>query len=699
MIFGDGKPRKRLKIRNRGTFLAFEAPQIAVDGILPSTLTAECLLFLTRSIRLIATAVLAAAASMPATAQTTTAQVPPYAARQLTPEQAAGDIALVRRSLEQIHAGYDRYVPRRVMDTAFAQLGRRAASPMTDVELYRELALLLAKVRCNHTKAEYPESLTSYRQSNATHLPVRVRVFGTRLFVDASVGGAIARGAEITTLNGIAAADVISKLSRYAAVDGFTDFARATLLERDPDLMGSDLDQYWPVEFGFASSWAFGLKSAAGVTSKVTLAPVTYAEWNALGGDTVQVDFRNGTTWAMRNDTTAMLTIRSFVNYRTPVDPDSLYRALFGAFAKSGARHLIIDLRNNGGGSDDASAALIRYLADTAVQPVRALRRRTIRIDSALSASFDTWGDRAALFTPAESLFTPRADGWFAERGADAVLQPAAEAYRGRVSVLVGRRDGSATTMLLAVLQELGARTGRLRLVGEETGGSAEGVTAGQILFLKLPSSDIRVRIPLKRTDVNVLSAVPGMGLFPDVDATESFDDFRAGIDRAVRVAEAAPWSAGRSPLAPTVGLMKGVLEYRDYQGGGLVLLPTWQHMAPIGNTGAYRQRTIYDDGPGKTIYSTDVVRVLGTRWIEGAGGVERAPTSEVSELAIVSRRSVDGGQRLVLRGRGMDDNKPVEFRYSVTLGPLVSTRLKEFRTAGGAWAYRHEYRFDRAVK
>ncbi len=651
-------------------------------------------MFPIRSSRLIAGAVLAAAASLPATAQT-----PTYAARPLTPEQVAGDIALVRRSLEQVHAGYDRYVPRRVMDSAFAQLGRRAASPMTDVELYRELALLLAKVRCNHTKAEYPASLTAYREANATHLPVRVRVFGTRLFVHTSPGGAIARGTEITSLNGIGAGEVISTLSRYAAVDGFTDFSRATLLERDTDLMGSDLDQYWPVEFGFAPSWVFGLKSQAGVTSKTTLAPVTYAAWNALGGDTVQVDFRNGTTWAMLNDTSALLTIRSFVNYRTPVDPDSLYRSIFGVIAKARVRHLIIDLRDNGGGSDDASAALIRYLADTAIQPVRAVRRRTISIDSTLSAAFDTWGDRAALFTPAESLFVPRTDGWFVERGSDVVLQPAAEAYRGRVSVLVGRRDASATTMLLAVLQDIGARTGRLRLVGEETGGSSEGVTAGQILFLKLPASDIRVRIPLKRVDVNVASAVPGMGLFPDVDATETLDDFRAGLDRALRVAEKAPWGAGRSPLAPTVGLMKGVLEYRDYQGGERVLLPTWQHLSPIGSTGAYRQRTVYDDGPGKTIFSTDVLRVTGARWFEGAGGVERAPTADVSELAIVSRRRVAGGQRIVLRGRGTDDNTPVEFRYTLTLGPTVSTRLKEFRIAGGAWQYRHEYRFERATK
>ena len=633
--------------------------------------------------------------SISASAQT---QVPPtaYVPRTLTPDQLAADVALLRQALEQVHAGYDRYVPRRVLDTAFAQLGRRAATPMTDLELYREVALLLAKVRCNHTKAEYPAALGAFRSGNATHLPVRVRVFGNQLFVDVSAGGAIPRGTEITSINGITAADIVTKLSRFAAVDGFTDFSRAPLLERDADLMGSDLDHYWPVEFGFATSWQFGLKSAAGAVGGVTLAPVTYAAWKALSGESGQIDFRNGTRWAMLDDTTASLTIRSFVNYRTPVDPDSVYREIFRAIGAKRVSHLILDLRDNGGGSDDASEGLIRYLADTPIQPLRAVRRRTIRIDSTLGAAFDTWGDRAPIFTPAESLFLKRTDGWYVERGADAVLQPSSDAYRGRVSVLVGRRNGSATTMLLAVLQQIGARTGRLRLVGEETGGSAEGPTAGQILFLKLPGSEIRVRIPLKRTDVNVGTVVPGMGVFPDVDGTESVGDFRARADRAFIAARTTLWTAAASPLAPTVGLMKGVLEYRDYGNGERVVLPTWMHTSPIGATGAYRQRTIYDDGPGKTIYSSDALRVVGSRWIEGTGNDDGELSIAQDTLRIVSRRAAAGGQQLVLRGRGTDDNRPIDLRYSVTINSAMYTRLKEFRTAGAAWEYRHEYRFTR---
>jgi hypothetical protein len=481
-------------------------------------------------------------------------------------------------------------------------------------------------------------------------------------------------------------------------VDGYTDFARTTLLENDSDLMGSDLDHYWPMEFGFADAFSFAVKTATGAARTVTLAPITFAAWKALDGRTQSDEFGRNTTWSMLDDTTARLTIRSFVNYRTPVNVDSLYRSIFDAMRARHARHLVLDLRGNGGGSDDASEGLLRYLIDTPVQPRRSVRRRTIRIDSTLAAAFDTWGDRAPIFTPSAALFVARPDGWFAQKGEVDTLQPAPDRFRGHVSVLIDRSNSSATTMLVAVLQQSGARTGRLRLIGEETGGSAEGVTAGQILFLKLPNSGIRVRIPLKRTDVNVTTFVPGLGVFPDVDATESLADFRAGVDRALVTARNTPWNPVLSTLAPTIGLMRGVLEYRDYQSERRVTLPTWVHTSPIGTSGAFRVRTVYDDGPGNTIYSPDVVRVAGDQWIEGAGGEDGQSTDGQTTLRIAARRTVPRGQQLTLRGTGTDDNKSVEFRYTVTVGKNVSRRLKEFRLPGKAWEYRHEYRLSRTA-
>lgn len=612
----------------------------------------------------------------------------PYVPRTLQPAELAPEIALLRQALEEVHAGWDRYMPRRVLDTAFARLNRRAAAPMTELEYYRDVALLLARLRCDHTKAELPASLDRYRREQPTFLPVRLRVLGDRLYV--VTGAGIARGTELRAINGIASKNVIARLSRYVAVDGFTDFARAARLESDDDLLGNDLDHYWPFEYGFATSWTLTLVDAAGRERTETHAPITYAAWRRLDGDGAVPDFRTGTLWRALDDTTALLTVRSFVNYRTPVDADSLYGATMRAITAAGVRHLIVDLRENGGGSSDASWGLVRHVIGVPVTPVRAVRRRTIAVSPALLGAFETWGDARAIFAPDSAAFEARADGWFVERGSDETLTPARDAFTGRVSLLSSRHISSGTTMLLAVLQASGQRDGRIRVVGEETGGSAEGPTAGQILFLRLPASGVRVRVPLKRSDVNA-PFVTGMGVFPDVDATEDVADLRAGRDRALLVAMRQPWTAPATVLAQPAGVLRGVLIYRDYTSGKRVTLPTVQHVAPIGTSGAVRARVIYDDGPGNTIYGTEVMRLSGRRVI--LGGADETPDT----LTITSRRKTADGTVLVLRGRGMDDNRPVEFRYTWTVGPSVFTRLKEFRAPGTqAWQYRHVYEFRR---
>ena len=639
-------------------------------------------------VAIISSAALSVAASQSAPAAPAAA-FPVYAPRTIAPADLATDLRSLRRALSEVHAGWDRYTPRRVLDSAFARLERRAAQPMTDMDFYHDVALLLAQLRCDHTKAELPKALAQYRTDVPTFLPVRVRIFGERIFV--ATDGGLARGTEIRAINGIPATDVISRLSRYVAVDGFTDFARTARLESDGDLMGNDLDHYWPFEFGFARSWTLTLLNAAGATSTVTRAPITYAAWQALGGDTTTVDFRTGTSWRALNDSTALLTVRSFVNYRTPVSVDSLYGAMFDAIRARGAEHLVVDLRDNGGGSDDASWGLVRHLITEPVVPLQAVRRRTINVAPELRAAFDTWGDASSVFAPMRLAFSRRDDGWYAERFATPTLRPARRGFTGRVSVLTSRHNSSGATMLLAVLQQAGARSGRLRLVGEETGGSAEGPTAGQILFLRLSASGARVRIPLKRSDVNV-PFVAGMGVFPDIDAVETIDDFRADRDRALLVAQSMPWSgAAASLLARTTGVMRGSLTYRDYGTGRSVTLPTVQHGAPIGSSGSYRLRTIYDDGPGKTIYSTDVVRIEGDRVIEGA------PGGAQDTLRIAARRETAAGTELVLLGRGTDDDMPVEFRYTWTLGATTVRKVKEFRAPGAtAWEYRHAYTFTR---
>ncbi|WP_099017636.1 hypothetical protein [Marinicella litoralis] len=65
-----------------------------------------------------------------------------------------------------------------------------------------------------------------------------------------------------------------------------------------------------------------------------------------------------------------------------------------------------------------------------------------------------------------------------------------------------------------------------------------EGPTAGILFFMKLPASDITTRIPMFRQYNDVENFEPGMGLTPDVFATQTKSDLLKGVDTILKAAK-----------------------------------------------------------------------------------------------------------------------------------------------------------------
>jgi C-terminal processing protease CtpA/Prc len=146
--------------------------------------------------------------------------------------------------------------------------------------------------------------------------------------------------------------------------------------------------------------------------------------------------------------------------------------------------------------------------------------------------------DREALFNPALDRFTRSEDGQFNLRpqfAAD-VLQErkhAPQAFEGPVTVLIGPANASGATMVVAKLRDMG----RVRPVGEPSGGSADRPAAGTIFNVKLSNSGISVRVPVIFNQMNVQSFERDGGVRPDVAVPQTVADFRAGNDRQLMAA------------------------------------------------------------------------------------------------------------------------------------------------------------------
>ncbi len=149
-------------------------------------------------------------------------------------------------------------------------------------------------------------------------------------------------------------------------------------------------------------------------------------------------------------------------------------------------------------------------------------------------------------------------------------------------------------------------------------------------------------------------------------------------------------------------GAWTGVLEYRDYSepatSSKRVKLPTWLRIEVAG--GSLQFHYIYDDGPGKTVSSTEVVTVDGARatWTTVAEATKDKP-GEKPRVEVIGGldKLRDGRGVLALTGPGLENGQPVELRTTVRVGRNLLEMLRESRVPGGEFSFRDSYTLVRA--
>lgn len=413
----------------------------------------------------------------------------------LTPEQVARDVALAQEAYGRVHPGYTRYTDAGTLARGWQGIvdRARAGNGLSTGDFYLAVQRVLAEIRCDHTKAELPAVLAERRRTEPTYLPLHwVLVEGRGFVTVAAQGSGADTGDEILAIDGRPLAELVAEVAPYVPVDGHTDWARRAGISTSREFMGGAVDHFGDLLWHNGPTVALTLADATGATRDVTAARLTFDAWRALDAGTgPAANFVDAVHYARIGASAGYLRIDTFVNYRRPVDPDTIYGPIFASLAAEGRDTLILDLRSNGGGSNDASSRLFAHLLDRPARMKTDVRVSTLNLDG-LREHLSTWDKRA--LNPWRIAFRKNRDGsysmrdWFTPETNR--IKPARNAHTGRLLILTSDENASGSTNLIAVLAGLGRAT----LVGEPTGGSAEGTTAGILFTLTMPESGIRAR-------------------------------------------------------------------------------------------------------------------------------------------------------------------------------------------------------------
>ena len=459
----------------------------------------------------------------------------------LSAAEVRADVALAQDAFERVHPGYERYASANDLAQQWQSIidDANRDDGMSLETLYLRLQQVLANIRCDHTKAELPAAMDKARKTDPVYLPLRFALVNSRALVLAVAPQTdVAINEEIMAIDGIAMADLIARYSPLISVDGFTDHVREDELANSTEFPGGAIEHFMALE-GVTPTATLTLANAHGTTRTATVERIGLAAQRELPIDLDgPSNFADAVSLDIRHDGVAVLTVDTFVNYRQTVKPDTIFAPLFGSIKDAGVTHLIVDLRLNGGGSDDARDRLFAHLITERAELVHEIQARTLDL-TGLREHITTWEKRA--LHPSRLWFKKLDDKHYRLRtwmvGLKLHIKPAKNAYDGKLTVLTSTQNSSGSTLLIGALQALG----RAHLVGERTGGNLAGPTAGTVFFLTLPVSKIVLRLPVLRSVTLYDPADRGLGVKVDTLVERSFDDARAGRDVVMQRALAQP--------------------------------------------------------------------------------------------------------------------------------------------------------------
>lgn len=215
---------------------------------------------------------------------------------------------------------------------------------------------------------------------------------------------------------------------------------------------------------------------------------------------------------------------------------EKFYKETFVKIKNAKSKYLIIDIRNNYGGSLDEINNLYSYLAPTPFTLIKRsqvtsksspLKTNYFRKSNALEYTFKSLLYPAYIVSQTMNTYKKDSIVYYKMR-ADRETKPQDNAFHGKVFVLINGGSFSASSILSAKLKNDKLAT----LVGEETGGANDGTIAGFYSYQKLPHSKISLPIGLALVQPNISFTNTERGVLPDVTIKEDIQDILDKKDR-----------------------------------------------------------------------------------------------------------------------------------------------------------------------
>jgi len=439
------------------------------------------------------------------------------------------DLEILYQGLDKFHSGMYWYTAKDSVDNAFKKVKSQINKDMNVLEFHKLIAPLVALSREDHTDIYLPENVKEKINKESTFIPLTIVFLGTKLYCvnnGSNFQEFIIEGKEIESINGEKPIDIVKKIGNLFASDGYIKPVKYS------DLEGFNFSKYYFYYYGNIKQVNIKFKNSNDPISieclKIENIEKHIEERNTNNQVEKEKDLLE---FKILNKTTAYLGLHSFSNsdIKNETKERSLSKFLensFESISDKNITNLIIDVSENGGGTEGNEGIVYSYLGDNyqKYNKVRAKTQKAVLnngIDK--SITLKTFGFLERTFVNKKMVDGSLERKQWIGYGLLAYKKEPKHKFSGKVYVIISpiTYSGGSEFSNMVYSNEKGT------FVGQETGGGYLGNTSGYSQGLILPNSEIEIDIPALQFVMNVEQKLPfGSGVIPDYKVIPTFEQY-----------------------------------------------------------------------------------------------------------------------------------------------------------------------------
>jgi hypothetical protein len=459
----------------------------------------------------------------------------------ISPEKLREDVDFAYRKLQEIHPNLNWYISKKELDFKFDSLKTTINKPLTSTQFYFKLQPVIAKIREGHLALRIPAKRFSKKEIKA--LKSKKGLFGRfeyhveddhLYFIENkdSIQN-IKPGTELLSINGVPVSDYLKKYRQLISSDGYnTTFYSYYLKDvffnffvAEKGIMDSaKIETLYNDERQILTLKRESKNKTEIEKDKADKKRTPEKKLNDYVAATSS--YNRNFKFLDKDSTIAYMKIKSF----SRTFSNKFYKESFDKIKNAESSYLIIDIRENYGGSLYEINQLYSYLAPepfVLIKPSQLVSRLTplktnyFRKSNPLEYTYKSLAYPGYFLYQALNVYKGKDGIAYYKMKENKSTKPKENAFKGKVYVLINGGSFSASSVISSKLKF----DKRVTLVGEETGGANDGTVAGFYSYQKLPNSKIDLPIGVLLVQPNITFGNTQKGVVPDVEIDESMQD------------------------------------------------------------------------------------------------------------------------------------------------------------------------------